>query len=536
MDNKSLDPNLSIIPTMSSHDERQQQQQYQQMKAILTKDDIKILCPNSKSTDDCDNSGPELKFLSKEVNVKNLEMSKKSSTKTPIDLRKPINVFSVMDTDDNNCLEFKLTARPVFITTICQHCKFSISTYFTCKLCQMVSYCKDEHLKIDSVNHKDLCLVIQGIAKKRGGHIYNMAGNLNGHEYKNLRIHTINLCEKFLNRQLKPFEREIFLYPRLCSVTSCREWRAELLNDCSDCRQVSYCTAHELPVEHKIWCESYALFQKLVTRQSCHGRIEPTMPHKVLKQKHQLTGSVHDLWKVIYKNTTAFKDDCLYSTMTQVATGPLTALYGYQKSQLPFKEQFTIHLVGAELQFEGSELDKWETFFLHLVPEISDLHIIFIGPELNVENLPVEIISRTRMCRLCRSNCRGVTFDFQCKKFYHDYCDSMNYSKPDMICFFNAGLYRTNSFKGFDTWPKTVEAALNQHKNIPVIVTSSAEYEAPLDLQRILSIVQNCDSINVIQEPTRNPYASIKPERNFVNEEIAPLIFKNQFYFVLQSN
>jgi len=61
-----------------------------------------------------------------------------------------------------------------------------------------------------------------------------------------------------------------------------------------------------------------------------------------------------------------------------------------------WKIKLKMSIAGAELRFEGNVLDKWETLFLHLVPEISDLHIILIGPELNSENLPVEIISRTR--------------------------------------------------------------------------------------------------------------------------------------------
>lgn len=137
------------------------------------------------------------------------------------------------------------------------------------------------------------------------------------------------------------------------------------------------------------------------------------------------------------------------------------------------------------------------------------------------------------MCRMCRQQCRGVTFDFQCEKFYHDYCQSLCYSKPDLICFFNAGLHKTTSFKGFDCWPKTIEAALNQ--NVPVVVTSSSKAEAPLDLQRITDICADYN-VKVYENPQRNPYASTRPERNYINEEIAPLLFKNFYYFVVQKD
>lgn len=60
------------------------------------------------------------------------------------------------------------------------------------------------------------------------------------------------------------------------------------------------------------------------------------------------------------------------------------------------KSEYNLFISGAELQCEGDSLDKWEAFFIHLLPEVSDLQIIFVGPELNTENLPIEITSRTR--------------------------------------------------------------------------------------------------------------------------------------------
>lgn len=55
-----------------------------------------------------------------------------------------------------------------------------------------------------------------------------------------------------------------------------------------------------------------------------------------------------------------------------------------------------IFFPGAELNFECDRLEKWESLFLHLALGVTDMQIMFIGSELNHENLPVEIISRTR--------------------------------------------------------------------------------------------------------------------------------------------
>lgn len=135
----------------------------------------------------------------------------------------------------------------------------------------------------------------------------------------------------------------------------------------------------------------------------------------------------------------------------------------------------------------------------------------------------------SRMCRICRQNCRGIRFDFQCKKFYHDYCSSSSYVKPNLVCFFNPALHRPG-FRGFDTWPKTILAALDS--SAPVLVTSLTKNESLLDLERIEKVASN--DVNILQMPKLNPYASTRPERNFASDDNAPIMFKNQYLFIVR--
>lgn len=79
-------------------------------------------------------------------------------------------------------------------------------------------------------------------------------------------------------------------------------------------------------------------------------------------------------------------------------------------NQQQIGDVYTIHLVGAELQFEADTLDKWETFFLHLVPTLVECRVVFVGPELNNENLPLEILSRIRLFELIGYHELDVTF------------------------------------------------------------------------------------------------------------------------------
>lgn len=166
---------------------------------------------------------------------------------------------------------------------------------------------------------------------------------------------------------------------------------------------------------------------------------------------------------------------------------------------------------------------------LHLLPTVNVLKLVFTGADLNKEHLPLEVISRIRPCRACRQNCRAVKFDFQSRTLYHTYARSSAFSKPNLICFFNPGLYRTTAADGEDAWPETITAAVAQ--NCPIVVTSYTEMEAPLDFERLITI---CDHVKIVQMPAKNPFKAVKPERNFMSEEVQPLMFKNYYYFIVQ--
>uniref|UniRef100_A0A182J4J7 Uncharacterized protein n=1 Tax=Anopheles atroparvus TaxID=41427 RepID=A0A182J4J7_ANOAO len=438
----------------------------------------------------------------------------------------------LLDEESDDTIEYKFTPRPVFIATICQMCKNPLKTFFHCERCRMVSYCSEDHRRLDQPPHRDLCAVLANIASLRGGHIYHMARKLNVQEYRNLRVHTLSQIELTIKRPLQAFEREIVLFPRICLAPDCREWNQELLTECKDCRQVSYCAAQPMHLQesHSRWCKAYLLFQKLILRQRLLGRIEPVLPVRIVSKPTPLAANIDETFKQLYKNSSALRDECVYAVLSQIATAPLTALYAYQQTGLPFGKTFTIHLVGAELQFEGDTLDKWEAFFLHLVPEVAVLRVVFVGPELNVENLPIDIISRIRMCRTCRTKCRVVAFDFQCRTMYHDYRHSSRYQRPDLICFFNPGLHRFTGYAGLDSWPQTIRTATEA--GCPMLVTAYTELESPLDLERLQR--ESTRVLQVTRAPSVNPFGSKRPDRNFISEETAPMIFKNYFYFLVQ--
>lgn len=81
-----------------------------------------------------------------------------------------------------------------------------------------------------------------------------------------------------------------------------------------------------------------------------------------------------------------------------------------------------------------------------------------------------------------------------------------------------------------DTWPETILTA--SQLKVPVVVTAYTEYEMPLDLSRFLQ--ESNRHLNVILPPHLNPFASVKPERNFISDDEVPLMFKNYYCFVVE--
>lgn len=163
---------------------------------------------------------------------------------------------------------------------------------------------------------------------------------------------------------------------------------------------------------------------------------------------------------------------------------------------------------------------------------VKQLNVVLIGAELNAENLPLEIISsHMRPCGKCRKAKRSTKYDFQCRTYYHDYCNNAKaFIKPNIICFYNPTFHHLRTSK-FDKWGPTIRTALSQQ--CPIVVTSYTEYESPLDLTLLEEEAGNSYEFELVQKPALNPFRSKKPERNFVSDEIVPLIFKNHAYFVV---
>lgn len=425
----------------------------------------------------------------------------------------PSGIDLSVDSDDDETLEFQIRPRFVFMSNLCLVC-MNICGGICCEYCNMVSYCSDKHKNDDKLRHEKLCTALSDVCNGMEG--FSLAKSLPPDLYRSFRIKTIDIIENKIKRKLDLWEREILLYPKICRV--CKKINNDLIC-CSNCNIDFYCINHE--VNHKKWCKDFQVFHKIIFMQHKHGFAEPDVPVVYYITPHVLPENFDFLIYSMYDNSAFYRRiDCYtYACLSLISTAPLTSLFAVQKTIGNWKKKDTIiiDIIGAEFTFECVSLRVWEKLFLHFLPNLKTLCLNFTGPELILPNIPIELLKRVKICRKCKSFNREIKINFNSKKLYHEIEDS----RADLICLFNPGLYRKTGFDGNDTWLDTIKKFCS--KKVPVVITSYTEFEIPRDIERIKTIA----NVEILLGPQKNPFAAVKPDRNFVSDDVVPLMYKN---------
>ncbi|XP_046405639.1 titin homolog [Ischnura elegans] len=429
-------------------------------------------------------------------------------------------------------------ARPIFMANACHVCKCTHggeTRLKSCSACRLIAYCSKEHQRMHWKEHKPLCQQVQKRIKKSGlQDLYGDAHKItDAEEWRKYRCFHIVDIEKRMGRPLLPFEREMFLYPRVCTV--CYKSDPEKLKVCKGCHFINYCSAGHLPISHKVWCKDLKMLLQINQYQSKYGLLRPQIPSINLDFSKPFPKSMKDFFSASLVNDRNSSHFSMYECiLSDVATCPLTIchvfnlLNGVNQSNIP--KNLTIHLVGAENQFEVEPLSKWDAFLLNLLPQVEKVHLVFVGPELEPTSLD-DINDngyQTQEIKTFNSS-KKLTAEFYYGQLYHDYVNASSFVKPDLICAFNCGIYRFTGYNNKDTWGPTI-ASMVKDTNIPILLTAYTEVEAPKDVARFK---KQC-SCNELISPMKNPFASMRPNLNFVSDDETPLIYKNQYLSVVK--
>lgn len=426
--------------------------------------------------------------------------------------------------EEEERVELNVRPRFVFVSSLCSMCMQRSKLF--CERCRMVSYCSTAHRAQGSTKHRELCEPLNEIRSSMESTL-SPDKSLDPEQYRVYRLKLIASLESRIGRSLELWEREIILYPRVCRSCHCFSEKSIC---CPRCGMEYFCEEHG--GEHENWCAQFQILRRVLLLQHRHGWVEPKIPNEF--RQISVTRSDLDLDRLlfeIYSNCPYYRkmDTYTYSTLSQLCTIPLTALYSTQicRPEWGDRIEWTIHLVGAEFQFEGINLRVWEKLFLHFSPNLKKLRLVLIGPELRLPSgVPPRLLSTVRLCKECKSTGRGVIVTFRPEMLYHDAAERL--AAPDLICIYNPGLYRKTGFGGRDSWHETIREFCEA--SVPVAVTSYTKREILWEIARINSVAD----VEIVLQPRQNPFASVKPDRNFVSDDTDPLIYKNYYLTVVK--
>jgi len=417
-------------------------------------------------------------------------------------------------------------------------------TLKACSGCNSVCYSDKESQKSDWKRHKGICKALQPLVAKMPGH-----HPLHKAPEKGLKS-LLPYLQATLKRDLTQYEQDLLSYPRLCNV--CLDGNQSKLKNCEKCLCVAYCStkcSEEDKKDHEKSCfwlktilqdylashrTQHDLARKWKPRPYLISRDLPLSIQVFFQQELQNFCRDAEIKKLDLSQTTEFA----VRQLTFEYTCQLTAFYGAQRAygtaRLSKTNSLVIHVVGAR-QAETLDLTRWEIFCYQL-PKLLNLIVVFIGPEL-VSPYPLsDFECASEHLKWARSDRVRPRYVF-INRPYHEFVENKNakqytdFRRPDLVLALNCG------FIFYQQWDRSLPSLI-KYANVPLIFTEYYEEDCKLDLQKLDSQVD--DELEIIVEPSPNPYCSALPARiptsfAFRNFNRRQIIMSNDFICIVQS-
>ena len=216
-------------------------------------------------------------------------------------------------------------------------------------------------------------------------------------------------------------------------------------------------------------------------------------------------------------------------------SAPLTILHAGSKyglgpgKSLENAESLVIHIVGSNI-IEMLGIIKWE-YIMHKLPKLNNLHLVFIGLELELEDQDGEA-SDIQNHPKCTEKGRKTKYDIR-RMAYQDYVQKCpDYKIPDLVCAFNCGFHEFSEEPEKETW-KPALPFLTKNIGVPLIFTSYTLSESKKDFDLIRKSALH-DLITDVSQ-VRNPFRSHRPVRDFEFDNDCDVFYSNQYLSVVRA-
>ena len=282
------------------------------------------------------------------------------------------------------------------------------SPLLRCSRCHIAPYCSTNHQRSHWKQHKLLCTFIAGSVEEGQPSYFSRMVGRSQEDWEQFMSSSVTSCSTLLGRPLSQVEKEMFLFPRSCHVSSCHSVTGQpSMVDCLDCLCVSYCSQEHKDLDkehHAVGCRQLKLARLLDSQEMMKGMKVPSLApfqdreylgtsknikcHVVQMEYSRLgLGPIEeeDVDGMMMDETSndpqELKITMDFTLLTNLLTGPLTVLdIGHNLvPDFSTKKNLTVHFSGASY-FEMVAMLKWE-YLAHRLPALDRLEYAFVGPE-----------------------------------------------------------------------------------------------------------------------------------------------------------
>ncbi|XP_032668988.1 uncharacterized protein LOC116843070 [Odontomachus brunneus] len=349
-----------------------------------------------------------------------------------------------------------------FNPNICHVCKLrGNGNLKSCKCC-LVFYCSNKHKKLHYEEYSKICKIISHFVKKEPQNVTGEVIYLD--DWIKSRKNLLESVQKKIERKLKPYEKQMILWSKKCYHICCKQ--STTLWTCEQCFSVSYCQRHK------------KYFNKIHTKEHCQ-RLTVLLNINIGKMSLKIEKlydffeyikpftRLRDMHEFITKNPGLRKRGSFWTAIDYVLSDyfsePLTTFYGLKKTKLLShirRRKVIIHVLAKFIDVHYVRF--WEILY-HFVPQIYELIIVCIGPE--IESVRGEL----NCCSYC--NLRNKKISFVCSSMlYHDYVRQFcqEHELPNVIVGFQMKFYEQ---KELYKWDETIKVI--QTIKCPLLLSSS---------------------------------------------------------------
>lgn len=408
----------------------------------------------------------------------------------------------------------------IFYASLCHVCKQFSADLKRCAVCKTIAYCSKEHQKQDWPEHKRLCKVI---SLTNSTVTYKVGCNLD--EWKRYRIKLQSHWKVLLKHELLPYECQMWMFPRACAKC----FSKTDLKDCLNCLSVAYCClAHEQSEKHihEPLCDKLRLCREidLYLLQKRQYPAVRCIPH--LKEKIYFPDNISEVMNKLFTET--FYENFTephfeYILKTDCTTTFCTAAFVMNTLKI-YEENLVVHVTGAA-SFEA--FTNWSLVsqnIFHCFPVVKKIEWILVGPE--AEYLPTD----AGMCSICINVQKRSYVVKTYKKMYEEIVDQL--PAPHLVVALNSGLHEFENEAERDTWRNGIPCLL-RYAGVPLLLSAYTKQEISQDLR----CITDCVNVKVLMEVQVNPYASLRPLRDWDNDATAVSVFYvNGFVTVIERN